>query len=73
MPIWIPLIKNLIGQNFNNPSTPSNLIPSSLITVLQTVGLPLPNLNINQNLTQVLWVTFEAHAVDENSIGAKTS
>lgn len=73
MPIWVPLIGNLIGQNFNNQSAPSNLIPSSLITVLQTVGLSLPNSNINQNPTQVLWITFEAHAVDENSIGAKTS
>jgi len=73
MPIWVPLMKNLIGQNLSNQSTPSNLIPSSLTNVLQTVGLSLPNLNMNQNLTQILWFTFEAHATDENSIGAQTS
>jgi Flp pilus assembly protein TadG len=73
MPIWVPLMKNLIGQNLNNQPTPSNLIPPLLINVLQTVGLSLPNLSIDQNLTRVLWFTFEAHAVDENSIGAQTS
>jgi hypothetical protein len=73
MPLWVPLINNLIGQNLNNRSAASNFIPPSLASVLQAAGLALPNPNINQNLTKVLWITFEAEALDENSIGAQTS
>lgn len=73
MPIWVPLLGNLIGQNLNNQTTTSNLIPPTLANILQVVGLSLPNFNISQNLTKVLWITFEAQALDENSIGVKTS
>ena len=73
MPLWVPLINNLIGQNLNNLSATSNFIPPSLTNVLQAVGLSLPNFNINQNLTKVFWITFEAQALDENSIGAQKS
>jgi len=73
MPIWVPLIKNLIGQNLNTQIAPTNLIPSSLANILQTVGLTLPNSSVNQNIPQVLWITFEAHALDENSIDVEKS
>jgi hypothetical protein len=73
MPLWVPLINNLIGQNLNNQSAASNFIPPSLVNILQAAGLALPNPNINQNLTKVLWITFEAQALDENSIGVQTS
>jgi len=73
MPLWVPVIKNFIGQSLINQPSTSNVIPSSLTNVLQTVGLSLPNLNSQQNLTQVLWMTFEAQALDENSIGVDTT
>jgi hypothetical protein len=73
MPLWIPLINNLIGQTLNNQSAMSNFIPLALVNVLQAAGLSLPNLNTNQNLTKVLWITFEAQTLDENSIGAQTT
>jgi len=73
MPLWVPLIGNLIGQTLNNQPATSNLIPPALTNVLQAAGLPLPNLNANQNLTKVLWITFEAKALNENSIGVQTS
>jgi Flp pilus assembly protein TadG len=73
MPIWVPLVRNLIGQNFYNSSTSSSLIPSSLTNVLQVLGLSLPTLTASQNPTKVLWVIFEAKALDENSIGVKTN
>jgi Flp pilus assembly protein TadG len=73
LPIWIPLIKNLIGQNLNNEPVTANFIPSSLVNVLQAVGLSIPNFNIDRNLTKVLWITFEVQALDENSIGVQTT
>jgi Flp pilus assembly protein TadG len=73
MPLWVPLIKNLLGQNLNNQLSVSNSIPSSLTNVLQAVGLSIPNFNINQNLTKVLWITFEAQTLDENSTRADTT
>jgi hypothetical protein len=73
MPIWVPLINNIIGQNLNNIPAISNFIPSSLVNVLQAVGLAIPSFSNNQNLTKVLWINFEAQALDENSIGAQAT
>ncbi len=71
MPLWVPLIRNLIGQTLSNQSNTSNFMPPSLANVLQAAGLSLPNFNTNQNLTKVIWITFEAQASDENSIGVQ--
>jgi hypothetical protein len=73
MPIWVPLIRNVIGQNFDNQAGSSSLIPPALINLLQTVGLSIPNFTSSQNSTKVFWISFEAHALDENSIGVDTN
>ena len=70
MPLWVPLVRNIVGQNLNNQLTPATVIPQSLTNALQTAGLSIPNLNPNQTPTKVIWFNFEAQASDENSIGA---
>jgi len=71
MPLWVPIIKNLLGQNLDSSSATLGLVPPTLTTVLQAVGLGIPVLN-TLTPTKVIWVNFEAKALDENSIGAET-
>ncbi len=71
MPLWVPIIKNLLGQNLDSSSTTLGLVPPTLTTVLQAVGLGIPVSNTFAP-TKVIWVNFEAKALDENSIGTET-
>ncbi|HTA76424.1 MAG TPA: TadE/TadG family type IV pilus assembly protein [bacterium] len=70
MPLWVPIIKNLMGQNLDTSSA-LGLVPPTLTSVLQAVGLGISTPNTLAP-TKVIWVNFEAKALDENSIGAET-
>jgi Flp pilus assembly protein TadG len=73
MPIWVPLIRNIIGQNFDSQANSSSLIPTALTNILQAAGLSVLNFTASQNLSKVLWISFEAHALNENSLGTNTN
>jgi hypothetical protein len=67
MPIWVPVMGNLIGQNFANAGS-ATLIPASITNLLQTIGINLPNLNSGTNNTKVLWINYSAECLDENVV-----
>jgi hypothetical protein len=69
MPIWVPMLGNLIGQPLP-PSHSTNLPAFEMLkTIFKLLGKTSPNLLLSNSTPPfVHWVTFSADAIDENFI-----
>ncbi len=72
MPIWVPLIGKVIGQPFDNSKSSILSITTDLTNLLSTLGLALPGLPVPSNSINVIWITFQADCLDENTVGANS-
>lgn len=69
MPIWVPLIGKVLGQPLSTSSNPLSSISQDLSGLLSTLGLSLPSFLNLTNTNNVIWMTFQADCLDENTVG----
>ena len=70
MPIWVPLLGKVIGQPFDSSKSSILSIATNITNLLPTLGLALPGFSTPSNSINIIWITFQADCLDENTVGA---
>ncbi len=69
MPIWIPLVGKVLGQPLSTSTSPLSFVSQDLSSLLSTLGLSLPSFLNLSSTNNVIWMTFQADCLDENTVG----